>query len=123
VFSDLGPALPLIKGGKLRPLAVTTKQRVLALPNVPPLDQAVPGYDVAAWQGVVVPAQTPELIISKLNTKLNSIVGMDDVRARMADLGMIPAGKGNAEEMQQFLRSEIVRWRGIVEMAGIAGSE
>jgi tripartite-type tricarboxylate transporter receptor subunit TctC len=123
VFSDLGPALPLIKGGKLRPLAVTTKQRVLALPNVPPLDQAVPGYDVAAWQGVVVPAQTPELIISKLNTKLNSIVGMDDVRARMADLGMIPAGKGNAEEMQQFLQSEILRWRGIVEMAGIAGSE
>ncbi|HEY1978683.1 MAG TPA: tripartite tricarboxylate transporter substrate binding protein [Xanthobacteraceae bacterium] len=123
VFSDLGPALPLIKGGKLRPLAVTSKQRVAALPNVPPLDQAVPGYDVSAWQGVVLPAQTPQLIIAKLNTKLNSIVGMDDVRARMADLGMIPAGKGNAEEMQQFLRSEIVRWRGIVEMAGIAGSE
>jgi tripartite-type tricarboxylate transporter receptor subunit TctC len=124
VFSDLGPALPLIKGGKLRPLAVTSKQRVTALPNVPPLDQAgVPGYDASAWQGVVVPAQTPQPIIAKLNTKLNSIVAMDDVRARMADLGMIPAGKGNAEEMQQFLRSEIVRWRGVVEMAGIAGSE
>jgi tripartite-type tricarboxylate transporter receptor subunit TctC len=123
VFSDLGPALPLIKGGKLRPLAVTSKQRVAALPNVPPLDEAVPGYDVSAWQGVVAPAQTPQLIITKLNTKLNSIVAMDDVRARMADLGMIPAGKGNAEEMRQFLQSEIVRWRSVVEMAGIAGSE
>ena len=124
VFSDLGPALPLIKGGKLRPLAVTSKQRVTALPNVPPLDQAgVPGYDASAWQGVIVPAQTPQPIIAKLNTKLNAIVALEDVRARMADLGMTPAGKGDAEEMQQFLRSEIVRWRGVVEMAGIAGSE
>jgi tripartite-type tricarboxylate transporter receptor subunit TctC len=124
VFSDLGPALPLIKGGKLRPLAVTSKQRVTALPNVPPLDQAgVPGYDASAWQGVIAPAQTPQPIIAKLNTKLNAIVAMEDVRARMADLGMTPAGKGDAEEMQQFLRSEIVRWRGVVEMAGIAGSE
>ena len=124
VFSDLGPALPLIKGGKLRPLAVTSKQRVTALPNVPPLDQAgVPGYDASAWQGVIAPAQTPQPILDKLNTKLNSFVAMDDVRARMADLGMSPAGKGDAAEMQQFLRSEIVRWRGIVEMAGIAGSE
>ncbi len=72
---------------------------------------------------MVAPAQTPQLIITKLNTKLNSIVAMDDVRARMADLGMIPAGKGNAEEMRQFLQSEIVRWRSVVEMAGIAGSE
>jgi tripartite-type tricarboxylate transporter receptor subunit TctC len=124
VFSDLGPALPLIKGGKLRPLAVTSKQRVAALPNVPPLDQAgVPGYDASAWQGVIAPAQTPQPVLEKLNIKLNSFVAMDDVRARMADLGMNPAGKGDAAEMQQFLRSEIVRWRGIVEMAGIAGSE
>src|SRR5246500_505681 len=76
VFSDLGPALPLIKGGKLRPLAVTSKQGVAALPNVPPLDQTVPGYDLSAWQGVVLPAQTPELIITKLNNKLNAIVAM-----------------------------------------------
>ena len=61
MFSDLGPALPLIKAGKLRALAVTTKQRFAALPDIPPLAEAgVPGFDAAAWQGVIAPAQTPK---------------------------------------------------------------
>jgi tripartite-type tricarboxylate transporter receptor subunit TctC len=124
VFSDLGPALPLTKGGKLRALAVTSAQGVAALPGVPPLsDAGVPGYDASAWQGVIAPAQTPQPILAKLNTKLNSIVAMDDLRARLTDLGMTPAAKGTVDDMQRFLQSEIVRWRGIVELAGIAGSE
>ncbi len=80
MFSDLGPALPLINGGKVRALAVTTKHRFTALPDVPPLDEAgVPGYDAAAWQGVIAPAQTPRPILDKLNSELNAIVAMDDV--------------------------------------------
>ena len=124
MFSDLGPALPLINAGKIRPLAVTTKERFAALPNVPPLaDAGVPGFDAAAWQGVVAPAKTPQPILAKLNSKLNAIVAMDDVRARMTDFGMIPVGTGSLDDLHQFLQSEIVRWAKVVEEAGIAHSE
>jgi tripartite-type tricarboxylate transporter receptor subunit TctC len=124
MFSDLGPALPLIKADKLRALAVTTTQRFAALPDVPPLAEAgVPGFDAAAWQGVIAPAQTPRAILDKLNSEINTIVTMDDVTARLTDLGMNPVGKGSIDELQRFLKSEIVRWGGVVQTAGIAGSE
>ncbi len=124
MFSDLGPALPLINAGKLRALAVTTKQRFAALPDVPPLaDAGVPGFDAAAWQGVIAPARTPQPIVIKLNSALNEIVAMEDVRTRMADLGMNPIGTGSPEELQRFLQAEIVRWSKVVEAAGIAHSE
>ncbi len=124
MFSDLGPALPLINAGKIRPLAVTTKEPFAALPNVPPLaDVGVPGFDAAAWQGVVAPAKTPQPILAKLNSQLNAIVAMDDVRTRMTDFGMIPVGKGSLDDLHQFLQSEIVRWAKVVEEAGIAHSE
>jgi tripartite-type tricarboxylate transporter receptor subunit TctC len=124
MFSDLGPALPLIKAGKLRALAVTTAQRFAALPDVPPLtDAGVPGFDAAAWQGVIAPAQTPQPILAKLNSELNAIVAMPDISARMADIGMNPVGAGSIEDLQKFLQSEIVRWGKVVEEAGIAQSE
>jgi tripartite-type tricarboxylate transporter receptor subunit TctC len=124
MFSDLGPALPLINAGKIRALAVTTKTPVAALPKVPPLaDAGVPGFDAAAWQGVIAPAKTPQPILAKLNARLNAIVAMDDVRTRMNDVGMIPVGTGSLEQLQEFLRSEIVRWGKVVEEAGIAHSE
>ena len=124
MFSDLGPALPLINAGKLRALAVTSTKRFAALPNVPPLAEAgVPGFDAAAWQAVMAPAETPQPIVAKLNSELNAIVAMGDTRARMADLGMNPVGTGSPEELQQFLQSEIVRWGKVVEAAGLAGTE
>jgi tripartite-type tricarboxylate transporter receptor subunit TctC len=124
MFSDLGPALPLINAGKIRPLAVTTKERFAALPDVPPLaDVGVPGFDAAAWQGVVAPAKTPEPILSKLNSTLNAIMAMRDVRTRLTDFGMIPVGNGSLDDLHQFLQSEIGRWAKVVEDAGIAHSE
>jgi tripartite-type tricarboxylate transporter receptor subunit TctC len=124
MFSDLGPALPLINAGKLRPLAVTTKERFTALPEVPPLaDAGVPGFDAAAWQAVVAPAKTPQPILAKLNSTLNAIVAIDDVHTRMTDFGMNPVGTGSIDDLHQFLQSEIVRWGKVVEDAGIARSE
>jgi tripartite-type tricarboxylate transporter receptor subunit TctC len=124
MFSDLGPALPLINAGKIRPLAVTTKERFAALPDVPPLaDVGVPGFDAAAWQGVVAPAKTPEPILTKLNATLNAIMAMRDVRTRLTDFGMIPVGTGSLDDLHQFLQSEIGRWAKVVEDAGIARSE
>lgn len=124
MFSDLGPALPLINAGKLRPLAVTTKQRFVALPSVPPLaDVGVPGFDAAAWQGVVASAKTPQPILAKLNNQLNAIMAERNIRTRLTDFGMIPVGTGSIDELHQFFLSEIVRWGKVVEEAGIAHSE
>lgn len=124
MFSDLGPALPLINAGKVRALAVTTKDRFATLPDVPPLaDAGVPGYNVAAWQAVIAPGKTPKDILIKLNSEINAIVALDEVHARMKDLGMLPIGKGTPDELQRFLVSEIARWGKVVEAAGIAGSE
>jgi tripartite-type tricarboxylate transporter receptor subunit TctC len=124
MFSDMSAALPLINSGKIRALAVTTKQRVSALPDVAPLTESgVPGYDVAAWQGVIAPAQTPEPILAKLNTEINAIVSGEEIRTRLKALGMLPAGTGTVPELQKFLDSEIVRWGQVVRDAGIAGTE
>jgi len=124
MFSDLGPALPLITAGKLRALAVTSKDRFATLPDVPPLaDAGVPGYNVAAWQGVIAPAKTSKDILNKLNASFNAVIALDDVKARMKDLGMIPIGKGDPDELKRFLDAEIVRWGKVVEAAGLAHSE
>ena len=124
MFADYGPAQGLINGGKLRPLAVTTTKRLAALPEVPPLaDVGVPGFDIAAWQGVVAPAKTPDVIVAKLNTQLNTAVALPDVSVRMSDLGMIPIGKGSPDELASFLKTEFVRWGKIVETAGLAKSQ
>jgi tripartite-type tricarboxylate transporter receptor subunit TctC len=124
MFTDYGPAQALITAGKLRPLAVTTTTRLAGLPDVPPMAEAgVPGFDVAAWQSVIAPAQTPRQIVAKLNTQLNAMVATPEVRARLNDLGMNRIGKGTPDELASFLQAEIVRWGKIVEPAGIAKSE
>lgn len=124
MFTDFGPAQPLIAAGKLRPLAVTTTTRLAALPNVPPLVEAgVPGFDLAAWQGVIAPAKTPPDVIGMLNGRLNALVATAEVGGRIRDIGMLPIGKGAPDKLASFLQSEIVRWGKIVETAGIAKSE
>src|SRR5579884_3162678 len=124
LFSDLGPALPQINAGKVRALAVTTKYRVAALPDVPPLAEAgVPDYDAAAWQGVIASSQVPQPVLAKLNAELNAIMAMDDVRTRIENFGMIPRGTGSVPELRSFLESEVVRWAKVVEDAGIAHTE
>jgi tripartite-type tricarboxylate transporter receptor subunit TctC len=124
MFADYGPAAAFISSGKLRALAVTTKKPFAMLPEVPPLaDAGVPGFDAAAWQGVIAPSQTPPAIVAKLNGELNAAVAMTDVRARMRDIGMLPVGTGSPEELAQFFQSEIVRWGKVVQDAGIARSE
>ncbi len=124
MFSDLAPALPLINAGKVRALAVTTKQRFKTMPDIPPLDEVgVPGFDLAAWQGVIAPGGTPKAVLTKLNSEFNAVVAMSDVRSRMTDLGTNPVGQGSPDELQHFLELEIVRWGKVVEAAGIAGTE
>jgi len=123
MFTDYGPAQPLITSGKLRPIAVTTTRGLAVLPGVPPLAEAgVPDFDVAAWQSVIAPAKTPGDIVVKLNSVLNAVLATPEVRGRIKDLGMEPAGSHSPAELAAFLQSEIARWGKIVEAAGLARS-
>jgi tripartite-type tricarboxylate transporter receptor subunit TctC len=91
VFSDMVPAMPHIRAGRLRPLAVTTRERAAVLPEVPTMIEAgVPGYDSGVWWAVLSPKGTPEAIVGRLNTELGRIVKLPDVQEKYASLGISP---------------------------------
>jgi tripartite-type tricarboxylate transporter receptor subunit TctC len=124
IIVDLGPSLGLIQSGKLRPLGVSTATRVAALPDVPPIAEAgVPGFDAASWQMIVAPAKTPRSIVDKLHAELKSLLATTDVKDQILRNGMLPAKSPSIEGLQDFIKSEIVRWGKVVQQAGIAGTQ
>lgn len=82
MFVDLGPSLGLIQGGKVRPIGISTKQRFAALPDVPPINDTVPGFDAASWQMIVAPAKTPPAIVAKLHDDIASVLATRNCRTR-----------------------------------------
>ena len=112
-------AMPHIRSGKLRPLAVTTKQRVASLPEVPTMDEAgVPGYESVSWGGIRAPAGTPAGVVNKLHAEFARILRLPDIQERMAGLGAIVVAAGPAE-FSTFLQSEIRKWDGVAKRAAI----
>lgn len=124
IIVDLGPSLGLIQSGKLRPLGVSTATPVAALPDVPPIaDAGVPGFDAASWQMIVAPAKTPRPILDKLHSELKSLLATTDVKDQILRNGMLPAQSSSIDGLQDFIKSEIVRWGKVVQQAGIAGTQ
>jgi tripartite-type tricarboxylate transporter receptor subunit TctC len=124
MFSDPVPVLPLIKEGKLRALGVSTKSRLPAAPELPPIAEAgVPGFDADAWGMIVAPVKTPKEIVNRLHTELKRIVALPEIQQQIVKLGMIPVSSPAPEELQRFINTEIEYWRKVVHLAGIAGSQ
>jgi tripartite-type tricarboxylate transporter receptor subunit TctC len=124
MFSDLAPAIPLIEGGKVRALGVTTAQRAASAPNIPPLAEiGVAGFDWAAWQSVAVPGATPKEIVAKLNGAVNAAIAEPDVTKQLVTHSFVPIGKGSPDELDRFVKSETARWAKVLQQAGVAGSE
>lgn len=113
-------ALPQIKAGKLRPLAVTTAKRSTALPEVPTVAEAakLPGYEVGTWFGLVTPAKTPEPVIRKLSTDVTEILAMPDVKAKLDTLGM-EAELQDSAAFDVFVSREFDKWSKVIKQAGI----
>jgi tripartite-type tricarboxylate transporter receptor subunit TctC len=111
-------AINYVKGGKLRALGVTTQERLAVMPNVPTLSEAgVPGYELAAWQGVVTTAGAPRPIIDKLNTEIVKLLTLPDVQARLtADGGRVISS--TPDQFATYIRSEIGRFAKIVKASG-----
>jgi tripartite-type tricarboxylate transporter receptor subunit TctC len=112
-------ALPHIKAGRLRALAVTSGKRSDALPDVPTLAEAgVPGYDSTQWYGVLAPAGTPRPIVTRLHGEIVRALRAPDVRERLAADGAEPVGS-SPEEFAAFIRAEIAKWAKVAKAAGI----
>ena len=124
MFSDIPPLIGNVAAGKVRPIGVSTKARVKAFPDVPPLNEVgVPGFDVAGWFTIVAPAKTPQPIIDKLHKELMVVMALPDMQAQIDKLSLLPLDTPPVPGMQKFVKSEIVRWGDIVKKAGIAGSQ
>jgi tripartite-type tricarboxylate transporter receptor subunit TctC len=124
LFTDLAPAIDLVRSNKVRVLGITTAEPAAAAPEIAPLGKSgLPGYDTAAWQMLVAPAGTPKPILEKLNTEVNAIVNTADVQKRFIDLGLIPIGKGSLDDISAYTRSEVERWSKVIRAAGIAGTQ
>jgi len=118
-FNTMPVALPHIKGGKMKALAVTDAKRVSVLPDVPTVAEAgYPQYAMSTWYGVVVPTGTPSEIVSRLNGEIAKILALPDVRERLAGLGAEPLG-GSSEQFGQLMQSEVTKFAKVIKDANV----
>jgi tripartite-type tricarboxylate transporter receptor subunit TctC len=116
---DTTTCLPFIAAGKMKALAVASRTRNPALPNVPTFDEAgITGVYSGAWYGYMGPANMPREVVMKLNTELNAVLKSEDMKKKMADFGA-EVGGGTPEEFGAFVASEIKRYGPIVKMSGV----
>jgi tripartite-type tricarboxylate transporter receptor subunit TctC len=123
--SPIPLALPLAQSGKVRMLGVTTRERVGAIPEVPPLAEiGVPGYDMKSWWMLVAPAKTPQPIVDKLHADLRAVLREPDVREEfIMRQGLLPVESPPPEELRKFIAAEIARIGDIMRRAGLAGTQ
>lgn len=115
----MSAAVPHVRSGKLRALAVTSRKRSPAVPDVPTVaESGLPGYDVSTWFGVLAPSQSAAHAVSKLNAAIIELLKGADVRERFSPLGLEPAGS-TPGEFGAHVRSEVVKWRKVVRDAGL----
>ena len=119
MFSNLTAALPQVKTGRIRALAVTGERRASAAPELPTVIEAgVPGYVVISWFGVLVPAATPREIVTRLNAALAQAMRAPEVRERLAGEGAEPVA-GTPEQFAAFIRTDIAQWTKVIRNSGI----
>jgi tripartite-type tricarboxylate transporter receptor subunit TctC len=117
-FDVLTTSLPHIRSGALRALAMAEKTRFDQLPDVPTIDDAVPGYEASVWAGVGVPRSTPSEIIERLNREINAGLMNPTIKARLAEVATTPKIFTPAE-FDAYVAAEIEKWRRVIKFAGI----
>ena len=118
MFDNMPSALPHVKAGKLRALAVTSAQRSLSAPDVPTMGESgVQGFDVQSWFGLMAPKGTPRDIIARVNAEAVKALATTDIKERFMDLGAVPAPM-SPEAFGDYIRAEITRWSEVVKASG-----
>jgi tripartite-type tricarboxylate transporter receptor subunit TctC len=119
LFDSLPAALPFVKSGQVRVLAVSTAKRDAALPQVPTLaESGLAGFDVLGWLGLVGPAGLPVAIRDKVNQDLQKALATEDVKDRLAKIGMQVVG-GSPDAFGKFIASEYQRWGDVIKSGGL----
>lgn len=117
--SDIVPAMPLVRDGKLRALATSGSKRAGIAPEVPTMsEEGLVHFDLTAWVALVAPAKTPKPVVDKLNAEVNKALKDKEFTAKLIQMGIDPIG-GSSDEFETFLKKEVGRWRHIVTDAGL----
>lgn len=118
-FSGPGSALPMVRAGRLRPLAVTTLKRSRELPEVPTLDElGFKGFEIRGWYELLAPAGMPRSIVTHVNTELNKVLSSGPASQTLRQRGLEPAPV-SPEDFGKFLTSEVVRWSKAVKQYNV----
>lgn len=116
---NMPPAVPLVKAGKLRALAVTTRTRSPLMPEIPTVaESGLAGYETVAWFGVLAPAGTPKDIVNRLSAEIATIARSPEMRERLASLGAEPVGS-TPEEFAAIIARDIAKWTALAKSVGI----
>jgi len=118
-FSNVVNAAPLVREGKLRAFAVSSRKRSVAAPDLPTMDESgYPGFEAVPWFGLLAPVGTPQAIIDKVHQETVRVLGQPDVRKKFEDAGLDVIG-GSPAQFAEVIRSEIPYWAKIIKEAGI----
>ena len=118
LFDNLPSSIGHIKGGRLRALAVTTKQPDPALPGIPTVDATVPGYEATAWFGIGMPKGTPKDVIAKLNAEIVKVLQAPEMREAISKDGAEPVGS-TPEELGAYFRREVEKYAKVIRTANV----
>jgi tripartite-type tricarboxylate transporter receptor subunit TctC len=117
VFATAGSSIQYIKAEKLRPLAVTTTERIALLPDLPTLKEYLPGYEASSWNGLTAPKNTPPEIIEKLNREINAAMADPTVKSRIVDLGGPPI-IGSPADFGKIIAEDTAKWAKVIQFSG-----
>lgn len=124
MFSPIPPAAPIAAAGKIRMLGVTTRERIEAIPDVPPLSETgVKAFEVVSWFMLAAPSGTPAEIVERLHREALAAIGEPEMRSELTRLGLVPVRSPPPAELRRFIDDEIARWGDMVRQAGLAGSQ
>ena len=125
MFCDIAPAMGMLQAGKVRPLGVTSGSRVPAFPDIPTIIEAgLPEFGaLEGWQMLVAPSKTPGPVVQRLHDELIAILAQPEINNEILRQGMQSFDPQSVAELQDLVKTEIIRWGKIVQLAGIAGSE
>jgi tripartite-type tricarboxylate transporter receptor subunit TctC len=114
---EITAAMPHIKSGKLKPIAVAASKRVPGVDLPTFAESGLPGFEVTAWYAIFAPQGTPKDVVAKMNSAIAKAVMKKDVKEKFASLGAVPVG-GSSDELGAYVKAEISRWAGAVKSSG-----
>lgn len=118
IFGGVNQMTPQIKSNRVRGIAVTTAKRSSAVPDIPTVGETVPGYESAQWFAIWGPKALPKDLVARWNREIDRILQLSDVKERMADDGVEPAG-GSPERFREALKRDVAKWQNVVKIANI----